>query len=144
MRKPIALLAVFAIAPLGLVACGGGSDDESSSTASSTSSTTSTSASGGGGGGGGALSADSSAIAYDTDSLSASAGAVTIDFDNPSGIGHDVCLESSSGGEIGCSDVITDGSTTLDAGDLKAGDYTFFCSVDSHRDQGMEGTLTVK
>ena len=91
-----------------------------------------------------ALSADSSAIAYDTSSLSASAGPVTIDFDNPSSIGHDVCLESSSGDQLGCSDVITGSTTTLDAGDLKAGDYTFYCSVDSHRDQGMEGTLTVK
>jgi plastocyanin len=145
MRKPIALLAACAIASFGLVACGG-SDDDSSSSSSSTPSTTSSSAGGGGGGAGGAvaLSADPSAIAYDTDSLSASAGAVSIDFDNSSGIGHDVCLESSSGDDLGCSDVITEGATTLDAGDLEAGDYTFYCSVDSHRDQGMEGTLTVE
>jgi plastocyanin len=28
--------------------------------------------------------------------------------------------------------------------DLKAGKYTFYCSITGHRAQGMEGTLTVK
>jgi plastocyanin len=142
MRKTSALIAVCALAAFGLGACGG-SDDSGDSGGTST-----TSAGGGGGGGGGAalsLSADpSGALAYDTDSLSASAGDVTIDFDNPAQLGHDVCLKDSSGNEIGCSDTITHDSTTLDAGNLKAGDYTFYCSVDGHEAAGMEGTLKVK
>jgi plastocyanin len=28
--------------------------------------------------------------------------------------------------------------------DLKPGTYTFYCDIDSHRQQGMHGTLTVK
>ena len=34
--------------------------------------------------------------------------------------------------------------TATAVGELEAGDYTFYCSVDGHRDAGMEGTLTVK
>jgi plastocyanin len=88
------------------------------------------------------LAAESNAIAFDTDQLDAKAGNVTIDFDNPSPLTHDVCLEGSSG-EIGCSDTISQSTTSL-AEDLKPGNYTFYCSVDGHRAAGMEGTLTVK
>jgi plastocyanin len=145
MRKTLALLSICALAPLGLVACGGGSDSSSSSTAASTSSSTTSGGGGGGGGGGVALSADASGqLAYDTSSLSAPAGDVTIDFDNPSQVGHDVCVKDSGGNEIGCSDIVTGDSTTLDAGTLKAGDYTFYCSVDGHEAAGMTGTLKVQ
>ena len=89
------------------------------------------------------LAAEPDAIAYDTTQLSGKAGKVTIDFDNPSAVTHDVCLEGPSGDEIGCSDTIAQSTATL-AENLKPGKYTFFCSVDSHRQAGMEGTLTVK
>jgi plastocyanin len=89
------------------------------------------------------LAADSSQIAYDTTKLSAKAGSVTIEFNNPSALQHDVCVESSTGSEVGCSPVIMQSSTQLQA-TLQPGSYTFFCSVDGHRAAGMEGTLTVK
>ncbi len=141
MRK-LVIVVLAAAASLALVACGSSSNNSSTTTASSTtSSTTTTSASGGGGTI--ALAADPSALAYQQTSLSASAGKNTIDFDNPSQIGHDVCVQDSSGKEIGCSDVIQQGKTTLNV-DLKPGTYTYFCSVDGHEAAGMKGTLTVK
>jgi len=144
---------IAAVASVALVACGGGGS--SSSTPSTTSEAggggaTTTSGGGGGGGGGGAsstikLAADPSQIAFDTDSLSAKAGNVTIDFDNPNNaLGHDVCVEAEGEEELGCSDVVTGSSATLDVKDLKPGSYTFYCSVDSHKQAGMEGTLTVQ
>lgn len=89
------------------------------------------------------LAADPNAIAYETTELSGSAGKVTIDFDNSSAIAHDVCLESDGGQELGCSATIAQGKASLSQ-DLQPGTYAFFCSVDGHRQSGMEGTLTVK
>jgi plastocyanin len=88
------------------------------------------------------LAADPSAIAYDTTELSGSAGEVTIDFDNPSAIAHDVCLES-GGEDLGCSETIAEGNASISQ-DLEPGPYTFYCSVDGHRQAGMEGTLTIE
>lgn len=89
------------------------------------------------------LSADPSAIAYEEKQLSAKAGAVTIDFDNPSAVTHDVCLEGTGAADLGCSDQIAQSKASLSA-DLEPGTYTFYCSVDGHRQAGMEGALTVK
>ncbi|HEY7150432.1 MAG TPA: plastocyanin/azurin family copper-binding protein [Solirubrobacterales bacterium] len=140
MRKLVLLVALGALAPFALTACGGGSDNDTTTAAAPTTTTTEAA---GGGGQTLSLSADPSALAYQETSLSAKPGAATIDFDNPSAIGHDVCVEDSGGKEVGCSDVIQQSKTTLDV-DLKPGTYTYFCSVDGHEQAGMKGTLTVK
>jgi plastocyanin len=142
MRK-LVIVVLGAAASLALVACGSSSSSSTTAPASSTTSTTSTTASGGGGGTI-ALAADpSGALKYQQSSLSGTAGKNTIDFSNPSSLGHDVCVADSSGKEVGCSDVITDSKTTLSV-DLKPGTYTYFCSVPGHEAAGMKGTLTVK
>ena len=144
MRKLALLVAVGLLASLTLAACGGGDDNE---TTAQTTNTQTTTQAGGGGGGGGAtvsLSADSSgALAYQETSLTAQAGNATIDFDNPAPLAHDVCVEDSSGKQLGCSDVVTDDKASLTL-NLKSGSYTYYCSVDEHRAGGMEGTLTVQ
>jgi plastocyanin len=140
MRK-LAMIALGIAASLALVACGG--DDNSTSAATST--PTTTQAGGGGAGETIKLAADANQIAYDTNSLSAKPGNVTIDFNNPStALPHDVCVQSSSGGNLGCSEQVTNSSTTLSVSNLEPGKYTFYCSVDSHKAAGMEGTLSVK
>lgn len=88
------------------------------------------------------LAADPTNLAFDKTSLSSKPGKVTIDFDNPSVIEHDVVIEQ-NGKEIGGSELIAEGKTSVSA-DLSPGAYTFFCSVPGHREAGMEGTLTVK
>ena len=144
MKKALPLLALI-FAAVALVACGG-SDDNGTSTTNTGGGAAATG--GGGGGGGGSaikLSADpSGALSFDTSSLSAKAGNVTIDFDNPAAITHDVAVEDSSGKELGKSDLISQSTTTLDLSNLKPGKYTYFCTVPGHREGGMEGTLTVK
>jgi plastocyanin len=152
MKKVVALL-VLALAAVALVACGGSSDNSSSSTTEATSGggeTTSGGASGGkeeGGGGGGStlkFEADPEGqLAYTTTEATAKAGKVTVDFNNPQGLTHDVAIESSSGEEVGKTELISEGSDSTTV-DLKPGTYHFYCTVPGHREAGMEGTLTVK
>jgi plastocyanin len=136
MKKLALVLSLLALGALGLAACGG---DDEETTAATTETETTVEASGESV----ALEADpDGALAYVQDSLSAPAGAVTIEFDNPSATGHDVVVEDADGNEITRTDVITEDTATA-AGDFDPGDYTYFCSVPGHREAGMEGTLTV-
>lgn len=88
------------------------------------------------------LAADPSALAYDETGLTARPGKVTIDFDNPSAIPHNVVIEA-DGKELAGFDPITEAKESESA-ELQAGSYTFYCSVPGHREAGMEGTLTVE
>jgi plastocyanin len=139
MRMLAVLALALVVAAIGLTACGGDDDDDS---AADTSATTTTQA--GGGGGTLKVTADpGGALAYEEKSLSTNAGQVTIEFDNPSSTDHDVTIEDDGGTEVAATDIIADDTATATA-DLKSGSYTFFCSVDGHREAGMEGPLTVK
>ena len=88
------------------------------------------------------LAASPTEIAFDKTSLTSKPGEVTIAFDNPSAIEHDVAIEE-GGNEIAVSDTITESKTSVSA-DLAPGSYTFLCTVPGHAEAGMEGTLTVR
>ena len=137
-RRLLPLLLVLTTLALGLAACGGGGNE------AATTSSTATAPSGGGGGGSTVkIAADpSGALKFDTTSLEATAGKVTIDFTNDSSLPHDVKIEGNGVNGEG-TDQVT-GSSTSATLDLKPGTYTFYCSVDGHRAAGMEGTLVVK
>jgi plastocyanin len=127
--------AALSVTALAIAACGG--SNKSTPPATSTSQ-------GGSTGGGATLSvqADQSQLKFDTSTLSAGAGKVTIDMKNPSALQHDVAIEGNGVNATG--KVVGQGGTSTVTATLKPGKYTFFCSVDSHRQAGMEGTLTVK
>ncbi len=82
-------------------------------------------------------------LSYDTTSLSAKAGKVSIAFSNSSPIAHNVAIASSSGAVVGSTPTFQGGSKTLSL-NLQPGTYKFFCTVPGHRAAGMEGTLTVR
>lgn len=88
------------------------------------------------------LAADPTQIAFDTTTLTSQPGKVTIDFDNPSALEHDVAIDQ-DGKQIAISETIAKGKTSVSA-DLAPGTYTFLCTVPGHAEAGMEGTLTVK
>jgi plastocyanin len=143
--KKVAALLVLVLAAVALVACG-------SSNSSSSSSNTTTSESGAAAGGGEkaadgesvSFEADPSGqLAYTTTSATAKAGEVTVDFNNPQALSHDVAIEGSSGKTVGKTELVAEGSTST-AVNLKPGTYHYYCTVPGHREAGMEGTLTVK
>jgi plastocyanin len=88
------------------------------------------------------LAADPSALAFDKTELDAQAGKVTIDFDNPSAIPHNVVIEE-GGKELAGFEPIAEGKESVSA-DLEPGTYTFLCTVPGHAEAGMEGSLVVK
>jgi plastocyanin len=138
MRKSPLLAIAIALAiitPTALAACGGDDDEQAA--------TQETTAAPAAGGTTLQLAADpGGAFKFDKKSLNAKAGTVTIEFDNPASLSHDVVIEKGDQ-EIAKSDVISQSKTTVTA-DLKPGKYVFFCDIPGHREGGMEGTLTVK
>ena len=76
--------------------------------------------------------------------LTAKAGTVTIDFTNSSPLAHNFTVQQgTSGPVVGATPTFMGGTKTLTL-KLKAGTYTFYCSVPGHRAAGMQGTLTVQ
>jgi plastocyanin len=145
MRRASTVMAVAALAVLGLAACGGGGGDNNNDTTAAATPPATTATTGGGGGGSTVdISTPSGTdLAFDQKDVSAKAGTVTIDFDNKQAIPHDVTVEDSSGMQLGGTDLVSSGTANATV-DLQSGSYTFFCSVPGHREAGMEGTLTVK
>jgi len=153
-------LSIAALLAGALALAGCGSSSTSSSSSSTTTSTpatsstpTTTSSSGAGSSSSPAAAGASQALslsanqegqlAYNTKSLTASTGKVSIAFTNMSPLAHNVTIESSSGKIEGATPTFQGATKTLSL-NLKPGTYKFFCSVPGHRMAGMEGTLTVK
>jgi uncharacterized cupredoxin-like copper-binding protein len=129
IRATRPIIPVLIVMALAIGGCGGGAKSSSSTPSS-------------GGGTTLSLQADPSQLKYDKTALSANAGKVTIVMKNPSQLQHDVAIEGNGVNVVG--KVVGNGGTSTATASLKAGTYTFFCSVDGHRQAGMEGTLTVK
>jgi plastocyanin len=160
MRKFPAFALITAIVVLGLTACGGSSSSSSSSTSSAASSApsssatatasstaTATASSTAAAGASSSLSiaaSPSGMLMFTKNTLTAKAGKITITFTNDSPLGHNFTLQhGTSGAVIAATPTFQGGTKTLTV-DLKAGTYTYYCSVPGHRAAGMHGTLTVQ
>ena len=123
-----------------LLAVGCGDDEDEGGGAAATPEATEEAS--GGGGEAITLTADSGGdISWEPAELTAPAGSVTIKLVNESSVPHAVEVEGNGVEEE--SETITAGETELTV-DLEAGEYTFYCPVGQHRQNGMEGTLTVE
>jgi len=127
-----------------LLAAGCGDDDDDGGGAAATPEATEDSSSGSSGGGGEALTLTADpggSISWEPGELSAPAGSVTVKLVNESDVPHAVEVEGNGVEEE--SETVTGGETELSV-DLEPGTYTYYCPVGQHRQNGMEGTLTVE
>jgi plastocyanin len=81
-------------------------------------------------------------LAYDKNHAAVRAVRFAIRFVNMSPVPHNVTI--AKGARVVASTKTIQGATTTATANLSPGDYVFFCSVDAHRQAGMEGTLTVR
>jgi uncharacterized cupredoxin-like copper-binding protein len=144
MTRP-RFMAVIAgsVAVLAMIAAGCGSSSNSST--STGASATQPSGSASGGGQPLSLSADpNGALKFTQTSLNAKEGKVTLQMSNPSssGIQHGIAVEGNGVDQDG--PIVQPGGTSTLSVNLKPGKYEFYCPFDSHKQQGMTGTLTVK
>jgi len=80
-------------------------------------------------------------LAFDTKTLQAKAGTVTVSMSNPSTFPHGISVEGNGVDKDG--QIVQHGGTSTVTVNLKPGTYTFYCPVPGHRQAGMQGTLTV-
>jgi len=144
MKKSILVAAVGGATLLGVTGCGG-SSSSSSTTGSTQASTSTTTPASSGGGQVVKLSADpNGALKFTQTSLTAKAGKVTLAMSNPasSGVQHGIAVQGNGVDQDG--PIVGPGGVSNDTVTLKPGTYKYYCPFDSHEQQGMTGTLTVK
>jgi uncharacterized cupredoxin-like copper-binding protein len=83
-------------------------------------------------------------LAFNTDSLEAKAGEVTVVMENPSSSGMPHGIAISGNGVDDTGKVVQAGSSSTLKLKLAKGMYVFFCPVPGHEEAGMKGTLTVR
>ena len=128
------LTIVLVGAMLAVAGCGGDDEEPASSSGGGSSSSS-------GGGENLTIAADAGALKFDKTELTAKAGKVTITMDNPSDVPHNVVIDAP---DAKAGETVGKGKKSVASGDLKAGEYTYYCAVGNHRGAGMEGKLTVQ
>lgn len=81
-------------------------------------------------------------LSFEPSGLEAPAGVITLAYENPSPVPHNIALEDESQEVLDQSDDVTAGSVEITA-ELAPGEYAYFCAIPGHREAGMEGALTV-
>ncbi len=82
-------------------------------------------------------------LVFDPARLAAEAGTITLAYDNPSPVPHNIFLQDAEEAVVAQSDDVTGGAVEISA-ELPPGEYFYYCNIPGHRDGGMEGTLTVQ
>lgn len=127
-----ALLAVTAL--LALAGCGGGASTSTASTPAPTGTASPQ-----------VVTITENEFALTPKTVAVKPGVVTFQLSDTGKFPHDLHVVDSAGTEVGAtSKALAAGSSDSLTVTLKAGTYTMYCAVDSHRQRGMEGTITVQ
>jgi plastocyanin len=91
----------------------------------------------------GVTSPEDGGLSFDPDGLQAKAGTITLAYENPSPVTHNIYLEDENDDVLAESEDVMQGTVEITA-QLAPGEYTYFCAIPGHREAGMEGVLTVE
>ena len=139
-RRFAALFVIGAAVAVPMVGCGSSSDDNSTTNAATPAATT----------GGGASSASGTVdltatdFKFDPSEPSVKSGNVTFNLKNDGQVTHSLEIEDVNGEDKELEGEVSPGSNGTLAVNLKPGTYEFYCPVDSHKQMGMTGEITVK
>src|SRR3954453_9187830 len=138
-RRFAALFVIGAAVAVPMVGCGSSSDDNSTSNAATPAST-----SGGASGGGNTVDLTATDFKFDPSEPSVKSGNVTFNLKNDGQVTHSLEIEDVNGEDKELEGEVSPGSNGTLAVNLKPGTYEFYCPVDSHKQMGMTGEITVK
>jgi plastocyanin len=146
IRKSLVLVAVLITIPFTFAACGGDDDEDTTAASDTTTEETTTDEAttdqAAGGGGGETIDISETEFAIDPADVSAQAGEVTFAISNDGSAPHNLEVEGKGIEEV--SDTIEGGQKTDLTVELEPGEYEMYCAIPGHREQGMEGTVTVE
>ena len=129
--KRVTLIGVLVITGVVLAGCGGDDDDDGGDDGLSTGS--------GDGAGGTVTVVAQDSLSFDQDEYTASAGEVTIDYENGGNLTHTLLIDGVDDFKLS---VTSNGDIDDGAVELEAGDYRIYCDIPGH--ESMEATLTVE
>jgi uncharacterized cupredoxin-like copper-binding protein len=139
-RRFAALLAIGAAVAVPIVGCGSSSDDNSTSNAATPATTT-----GGGtaGGAGGTVDLTATDFKFSPSDPTVKSGEVTFNLKNDGQTTHSLEIEDVNGQDQELEGDVSPGSDGTLKVNLPPGKYEFYCPVDSHKEMGMTGEITV-
>ena len=141
-RRFAALFVIAAAIAVPVAGCGGGGGD---STSADTGGATQASTTGGGAAGGGQT-IDMTAVdfKFNPSDPSVKSGNVTFNLKNDGQQPHSLEIEDVNGQDQELEGDVSPGQSGTLSVNLPPGKYEFYCPVDSHKEMGMEGEITVK
>lgn len=138
-----ATLAVFAA--IALAACGDddSNDESAASTTDASASADASTESGSGGGGAQTVAVSETEYALDPANPTVKPGSVTFNVSNDGQIVHTLEVEGPNGEQELETDLQPGQTGTLAVDLSEPGSYEFYCPIADHKEQGMEGKITV-